>query len=81
MDGEGSLSVSLADVLAEGRTDLMGMRELVIEGDSSQSIALDGDATWSSAGEVEVGGAHYAVYVDPLHQAKLLVNDKINVVL
>jgi hypothetical protein len=33
------------------------------------------------AAHVDSGDEHYAVYVDPIHLARLLVNEKINVLL
>jgi hypothetical protein len=36
---------------------------------------------WSLVGHVDSGGEHYSVFVDPLHQAKLLINDKMHLIL
>jgi hypothetical protein len=75
------LTVTLDDVLHLGRTDVMGQVELMINGSGSHTVDLSGSGQWSDPGHAVVGGEHYAVYVDPLHQARLLVNDKLHVVL
>jgi hypothetical protein len=81
VDQTGTLSVGLSDVLSYGQTDGVGTHQLVIDGDHSSAVNVANGGDWSAAGHVDSGGEQYAVYVDPIHQAKLLINDKITVTL
>jgi hypothetical protein len=49
----------------------------VIDGSHSSTVNLSDAGDWSLMGHVDSGGEHYSVFVDPIHQAKLLINDKI----
>jgi hypothetical protein len=77
---QATLNVGINDVLSFGQSDVMGGHELVIEGSQSTAVHLTDGGQWSSQGQVDMGGEHYLVYVDPLHHARLLVNDKISVI-
>ena len=81
--GEGAegLTVTLDDVLQHGQADVLGGHEMMIDGSGTQTVDLSAGAHWSSAGPVDAGSSSYAVYVDPVNQAKLLVNDRLAVVL
>jgi hypothetical protein len=68
-------------VLSYGQTDGVGTHQLVIDGGHSSAVNVAHGGDWSAAGHVDSGGEQYAVYVDPIHQARLLVNEKINVLL
>ncbi len=76
--GEGSqtLIVSLPDVIHEGKVDVLGDYQLIIDGDETDAVALSGGGQWFASSQVDIGAECYAVYADPNHQAKLLVNDK-----
>jgi hypothetical protein len=75
------LTVTLEDVLHLGRTDIVGQVELMIEGSGSRTLDLSGSDHWSDSGQALICGEYYAAYVDPVHQARLFVNDTLNVVL
>jgi hypothetical protein len=82
LEGQSStLSVGLSDVLSYGQTDVVGTHQLVIDGDHSSAVNLAHGGDWSAAGHVDSGGEQYSVYVDPIQQARLLVNEKINLLL
>jgi hypothetical protein len=53
----------------------------VIDGSHSSAVNLTHGSDWSLAGHIDSGGEQYSVFVDPIHQAKLLINDKISVLL
>jgi hypothetical protein len=80
-DPTSTLSVGLSDVLSYGQTDGVGNHQLVIDAGHSSGVNLAHGGDWSAAGHVDSSGEQYAVYVDPIHQARLLVNEKINVLL
>jgi hypothetical protein len=76
-----TLSVGLNDVLSLGETDIFGSHQLVIEGGDSNSLDLADADHWASSDQVDMGVESYMVYVDTVHQARLLVNDKIHVIM
>ncbi len=77
----GTLSVSIDDVLLNGSSDVLGNHQLVIDGEAAHSVDLaDGDQ-WMLADQADIGTEHYLVFVDMSNQAKLLVNDKLNIIL
>jgi hypothetical protein len=76
-----TLSVGLNDVLSLGETDIFGSHQLVIDGGDTNSLDLADSEQWASAGQVDMGGDNYLVYVDTIHQARLLVNDKIHLIM
>jgi hypothetical protein len=53
----------------------------VIDGSHASSINLTHGSDWSLAGHMDSGGEQYSVFVHPIHHAKLLINDKISVIL
>jgi hypothetical protein len=79
--GHERLTVTLDDVLHLGQTDVMGQVALMIDGSGPHTVDLSSSGQWSGSGQIMIEGQHYAVYVDPIYQARLLVNDKLNVVL
>jgi hypothetical protein len=81
MDQTSTLAVGLSDVLSYGQTDGVGSHQLVIDGSHSSAVNLTHGSDWSLAGHIDSGGEQYSVFVDSIHHAKLLINDKISVIL
>ena len=80
-DPSSTLEVGLSDVLSYGQTDVVGTHQLVIDGSHSSSVNLTHGSDWSLVEHVDSGGEQYSVFVDSNHHAKLLINDKISVIL
>ena len=80
-DQTSALAIGLPDVLSYGQMDVVGTHEVVIDGSHSSAVNLTHCNDWSSVGHVDSGGEQYSVFVDPTHHAKLLINDKISVIL
>jgi hypothetical protein len=80
-DQTSTLTVGLSDVLSYGQTDAVGTHQLVIDGSHSSAVNLTHGSDWSLVGHIDSDGEQYSIFVDPIHHAKLLVNDKINVLI
>ena len=80
-DQSSTLAVGLSDVLSYGQTDGVGTHQLVIDGGHYSAVNLTHGGDWSLAGHIDSGGEQYSVFVDQTHHAKLLINDKISLLL
>jgi hypothetical protein len=81
IDQTSTLAVGLSDVLSYGQTDGVGTHQLVIDGGHDSAVNLTHGSDWSLAGHIDSGGEQYSVFVDSIHHAKLLINDKMHLIL